>query len=277
MAKRQQQLKSSKVTQAWEYMADPLRGLTATGIEMMMQNAKHGNDARLQYAFFEVERLTPIYNVCIAKRLAGVTNRQWDIVPIETSDKAKAQAEAVKKMFAKADTRNEDGLTAAIRHLVLASFRGRSAVKPFFVDGELVLKPLQNWNFLEYAGKLYWNPTAEPIGWFTEDSVPEGVVSLPKDEVCYVIDDKPIDMPGILIYLRQLVGEEQWARFIEKQGIPQVIITAPEGTPDSTFGLWNSRAQALFEGGSGVVPYGSRVDFATEARSQDPFTSFIQH
>lgn len=42
----------------------------------------------------------------------------------------------------------------------------------------------------------------------------------------------PIDVPGLMVYLRQLVGEEQWARFVEKQGIPQVVITAPEGTPD---------------------------------------------
>lgn len=42
----------------------------------------------------------------------------------------------------------------------------------------------------------------------------------------------PIDIPGMMVYLRQLVGEEQWARFVEKQGIPQVVIEAPEGTPD---------------------------------------------
>lgn len=30
----------------------------------------------------------------------------------------------------------------------------------------------------------------------------------------------PVDIPGLMVYLRQLVGEEQWARFVEKQGIP---------------------------------------------------------
>ena len=67
-------------------------------------------------------------------------------------------------MFDKADTRNEDGLSEALRHLDMATFRGRSAVKPFFdKDGNLFFKKLQNWNFLRYDNKSYWNPTSEPV------------------------------------------------------------------------------------------------------------------
>ena len=53
-------------------------------------------------------------------------------MPVDDSSEAKAQAEEVKKMFDKADMRNDDGLTEALKHLTMASFRGRSAVKPFF-------------------------------------------------------------------------------------------------------------------------------------------------
>jgi hypothetical protein len=56
-------------------MMNPLRGLSQNMIEVMFNNARIGNDARLQYAFYEVERMTPIFNVCIEKRCAGVTNR----------------------------------------------------------------------------------------------------------------------------------------------------------------------------------------------------------
>ena len=60
-------------------------------------------------------------------------------------------------MFERCDTRNIDGLTEALRHLGLASFRGRSGIKPFFTgSGELLLKKLDNWNLLEQDGKLYW-------------------------------------------------------------------------------------------------------------------------
>jgi len=37
------------------------------------------------------------------------------------------------------------------------------------------------------------------------------------------------------------------------------------------------RAMQIFEGGSGTMPPGARVDFLTAARGQDPFTSYIQH
>jgi hypothetical protein len=103
------------------------------------------------------------------------------------------------------------------------------------------------------------------------------VIPLPKSEVCYLLDDKPIDVPGLMIYLRQLVGEEQWARFVEKQGVPQVVITAPEGTPDQNLPQWNLRALQIFEGGSGTLPFGSKVDQMTDARNQDPFTEYVRH
>ncbi len=65
----------------------------------MFYNARQGNDARLQYCYYEIEKLTPIFNVCIEKRLAGVANRQWDITTIDESPEATKQAEFVKKIF----------------------------------------------------------------------------------------------------------------------------------------------------------------------------------
>lgn len=43
-------------------------------------------------------------------------------------------------------------MTEALKHLVMSSFRGRAAVKPFVVDGKLVLKKLDNWNFMSWNG-----------------------------------------------------------------------------------------------------------------------------
>ena len=144
------------------------------------------------------------------------------------------------------DNQVEDNLTDAIRHLTLGTFRGRSAVKPFITDdGKLLFKKLDNWNFLRVNNRNYWNPKIEHTLKYDNESLTlegDGIVEIPKDEICYVIDDKPLDWIGITIYLRQLVGEETWARFIEKQGIPQVIITTPEGTPDTDLQKWNYRA-----------------------------------
>lgn len=121
-----------KVASAYSKIFNPLRFLTKPQIERMIVDWQHGSDVQLQLVFTQVETMSPIYQVCIQKRTAGVLNREWDIVPYDDSQDAKSQAEAVKKMFKEADAHNKDGLTDALKHLVMASFRGRSAVKPFF-------------------------------------------------------------------------------------------------------------------------------------------------
>lgn len=56
-----------------------------------------------------------------------------------------------------------------------------------------------------------------------------------------------------------------------------MIITAPEGTPDSALPAWTMRAQQIMNGGSGVIGPGSKVDELTAARGQDPFSEFCKH
>lgn len=267
-----------KVANVFSKLFNPLRSLTKTQIERMVNNWHHGDDVRMQMVFSEIEVQSPIYQVCINKRTAGVLNRKWDIVPVDESSQAKEQAKQVKKVFEKSDSRNEDGLTEALKWLVMAAFRGRSAIKPFFDEnGDLFFKKLNNWNVLCYNDHFYWNPSSEEVGWFDQGVEMPNVVNLPKDEICYLVDDMPIDLPGLMLYLRQLVGEEQWARFVEKCGIPQVIIGAPEGTPEQNLNQWNYRAMQIFEGGSGTLPHGAEVHLLTEARGQDPFSEYIQH
>lgn len=273
MAKTQS---TSTLANAFAKSFNPLRGLTQSGINSLIEQVKRGNDVKLQVAFHAMEMQTPIFGICLNKRLNGITNRKWDIVPIEPTDTARAQAEAIKNMFLKSDTRNLDGLTEAIRHLGIASFRGRSCVKPFIDEnGDLYFKKVQNWNTLEWNDKLYWNPTADQGISFAE-SIPDLEI-LTDDEVCWIKDERPIDIPGLQVYLRQLVGEENWARFVEKEGVPQVVITAPDGTPDNVLDVWNSRALAIFEGGSGVLPSGANINQLTAARGQDPFSAYCEH
>ena len=264
------------LTNAFAKAFNPLRGLTQSGINALIENVRRGNDVRLQVAFAAMEQVTPIFGICLNKRLNGITNRQWDIVPADDSAEAKAQADTVRRMFLKSDTRNLDGLTEAMRHLGIAAFRGRACVKPFFDDnGDLYFKKVQNWNTLEWNDKLYWNPDADQ-GISFADKLPD-LQQLTDDEVCWLKDERPIDIPGLQVYLRQLVGEENWARFVEKEGVPQVVITAPDGTPDTVLDTWNARAIALFEGGSGVLPSGAQVQQLTAARGQDPFSEYCDH
>ena len=267
-----------KVANVFSKMFNPLRSLTKTQIEQMINDGHHGDDVRMQMVFSEIESQSSIYQVCIKKRISGVLNREWDIVPIEDNERAKTQAKTIKDILLKSDRMNEDGLTDAIRHLVMAVFRGRSAIKPFFnQNGDLLFKKLNNWNVLYWNGKFYWNPSSEQVGWLDQGVPLTNVVEIPNGEICQLTDDMPIDLPGLMLYLRQLVGEEQWARFVEKSGIAQVVITAPEGTPATELDVWNFRAKQIYEGGSGTLPAGANVHLLTEARGQDPFTNYVQH
>lgn len=271
MAGNKTGVNTGKTLHAWELCMNPLRGLTKPQIDSMLQQARCGNDARLQIAFQELERNMPIFGICIEKRLAGIVNRRWRVRATSDLPEAQKQAGEIQRMLERCDMRNIDGLTEALRHLGLAAFRGRSGIKPFFTEsGELLLKKLDNWNLLEQDGRLYW---------CVERSFSVGMQGLPEvtDEVCWVKSTNPVDIPGIQIYLRQLVGEEQWARFVEKSGIAQVILTAPDGTSDSQLGPWTERAMKIFEGGSGVLPSGSSVQELTAARGQDPFSSYVRH
>ena len=265
----------TKISNAWSTMMNPLRNLTQTGIQQLIDNIKRGNDVKLQVAFKEIEQQMPIFGICLNKRLAGITSRKWDILPIDESAEAKAQAETVKKMFDKSDTLNIDGLTECLRHLGMAAFRGRSVVKPFINDNnELYFKAIENWNALEWNNKLYWNPDADQSVDLRDNNT---LQELTEDEVIWINDERPIDLPGLMIYLRQLIGEDRWSMAVEKFGIPPIVITAPEGTPDQALDVWYNRAIQIWNGGSGVLPPGARVDALTEARGQDPFSEYVNH
>ena len=265
----------AKISNAWSTMMNPLRNLTQTGIQQLIDNIKRGNDVKLQVAFKEIEQQMPIFGICLNKRLAGITSRKWDIIPIDESAEAKAQAETVKKMFDKSDTRNIDGLTECLRHLGMAAFRGRSVVKPFINDdNELYFKNIENWNALTYNNRLYWNPDADQGVDLRDNNT---LQELTEDEVIWISEERPIDLPGLMIYLRQLIGEDRWSMAVEKFGIPPVVITAPDGTPDQALDVWYNRAIQIWNGGSGVLPPGAKVDTLSEARGQDPFSEYVNH
>ena len=45
----------TKISNAWSTMMNPLRNLTQTGIQQLIDNVKRGNDVKLQVAFKEIE------------------------------------------------------------------------------------------------------------------------------------------------------------------------------------------------------------------------------
>lgn len=278
--KKTQRSEIAKVTNLWTKLLSPLQFLTKTNIRTMLEESKCGNDSRLQVAFYSLERQMPIYGIVIQRRLAGIRERRWKITPLyPDSQRSVEQAEAVQEMFKECDARNQHGLTEAIAHLAMASFRGRSAVKPTIAGDDLLFYNLENWNFLEWNGSIYFVPDSEKMLFLPglTSEMPDGVSKIPPHEVAWVKEERPIDIPGIEIYLRQTIGEDAWSRATERYGLAQVIITAPDGTPDSALPMWAERALRVLEGGSGVLPPGANVNQLTDARGQDPFSKYIEH
>lgn len=192
---------------------------------------------------------------------------------MDRNDEETPITEKVQDIMKECDENQQfDSIGAAIEHLMLYSFRGRSVIKPFYNDDGLVVKRLNNWNVMLRNQRFYWNPESSL---YVADL--NQLAQIPQDEIVFCTTERPIDLPGMLIYLRQTVGETRWSQFVEREGIPQVLITAPEGTPDSALPIWTKRAQQIMNGGSGVLPPGSKVDQLTAARGQDPFSEFCRH
>jgi hypothetical protein len=255
---------------------NPLKYLTNNDIDSMMSQAKTGNDIRLQLAYSEMEKVTPIFGICIERRISEILNRGWKIVPLIKNDNTSDTVEQIDRLtylLNKSDLQSETGLTDAIRHLGLYAFRGRSVVKPFIEGDNLEFVCLNNTNVVKSIdGKYYWTNDA---GVILDDF--NNLKEIPTNEIIAITSNSPIDYPGLLVYLRQAIGELQWARFIEKQGIPQVVITAPDGTTDGQFAEFTQRAQAIYEGGSGTLPFGTDLNVLDSARGQDPFSEFLRH
>lgn len=86
---------AKRVVDIWTREINPLRNLTAYQIERLLDNARLGDDIKLQLAYYEIERSTPIFSVCISKRLSGMQGRQWSITTLDDSAEAKAQQKQI--------------------------------------------------------------------------------------------------------------------------------------------------------------------------------------
>lgn len=200
-----------KIVDIWQKCVNPLQGLTQRQIEQMLNFARAGNDVILQQCYSLIEQSMPIFGICIDKRQSQIMDLDWKI-----EGENETAVKRVEEVFKRNQEEEEfDSVEDAIEHLSLYSFRGRSCVKPFFKEGKLTLKKLNNWNILLAPNnRFYFNPSSLPALEFSQ------LQEVPSSEIAFCTSDRPIDLPGMLIYLRQLVGETKWAQFVERQGIP---------------------------------------------------------
>ena len=267
---------------------NPLWNMDERRAQMVFDFARSGNYAWLQYLYNEIEERDPTLLVCVTRRTSALAELDWRVVRANSKlyrnvdeNLVKEQIQCVEEAVAKVDN-----LPDALEHLALSAFRGYSVIAPIHdIGGDVKhFDLIDSWNLCyDKAGmSWYFNPSGSAfslpsnIG-LSNGYIPKELQYIPPDQICVVTRNRPIDWPALQIYLRAAVGERDWGRFLETYGLPPVIITMPEFTSKEDEDLYVAAAESVFEGRSGVVPYGSQVNYASESRGTNPFTEFIEH
>lgn len=262
---------------------DPLYGMTADRAQQIFNQARSGNYAQLQFLYNEIERTDPTLLVCVSRRSAALSELDWKVVQSSERLNRNADQVLVKEQveFLETAVARIENFPDAVEHLALSAFRGYSHVSPIYRDDKRRdvkrLDLLDSWNFCydRVHRRWKWNPDAS--GYADPSMDDNNLKPIPKGELVSVVNKNAIDWPALMIFLRTSVGERDWARFLETYGIPPVILTMPQFTSEQEQRVFEEAAEAVYEGGNGVVPYGTNVSYASESRGTNPFTEFLEH
>ena len=276
--KKKDELYEKDSVASWLELQNPLKGLTVNKTVQIFDYARAGSYADLQWLYREIESADPILLTVSERRASSLLSRDWDVKAYESSKVrgfdeklADDQKAFLKLAYAQAERGN---LTEAMEHLSTAFFRGYAHARPLFsadmqgIDGFDIL---DNWNFCRdmQDGSWYWNPSAQSTPNLSE------VKQIPAGELVSVVRTKHVDYPAMEIYIRRALGDRKYGIFLERYGIPPVIIIMPQDGDKSRETEYRDAAEMVAKGGSGALPFGSEVNYATEARGADPFNAFL--
>ena len=254
---------------AWLERQNPLTRLSMRTAQQIYDTARNGNYARLQYIYAEIEKTDPTLLICVERRLSALGGLGWRVITTDDTPLAKAQKERLQDLL-----ENAENLSAAIEHLGLAFFRGHSFAAPYMKDGRLAfeLPPSWEFNFDPFDRQWYHNPLVREGDVGGADQTP-----FDPDECLHLERVRAIDYPALAIFLRHDVAEDQWGRFLERYGIPPVILEMPPMTSAGDADRFAEAARNIYEALCGAVPNGTHINTLAEARGTDPFSAFIEH
>ena len=272
--------RADRAANAWLEGYNPLRGLTLRRAQMIFDAARRGNDVRLQWIYENIEQSDPTLMICAERRASALVDLDWTVRPKAAGrtrgfDEALAAEQTAFLEHAYGDA-EENNLFPAIEHLSKAFFRGHAHARPLWSPDGLTLRgfePLNAWNLCRdlLTDRWHWNPSASETLDFAS------LQAIPPRELVTLVRPRHIDYPAMAIYLRNGLGEREWGRFLERYGIPPVIITMPDTIDPSQVDAFCARAVDLNNGASGALPSGSTVTYAQEARGVNPFKEFLEH
>ena len=270
---------------------NPLWNIDERKAQMIYDWARSGNFAQVQYLYNEIEDKDPTLGVCVTRRTSAVAELDWRVVRSDQRLNRNVDKKLIEEQIDCVETAiaKIDNMPDALEHLALSAFRGFSAIAPVHeISGDLKhFDLLDGWNLcFDRKGQSWlWNPsatsfylpTAYTLASANDQKMYNTLTRIPREDICVVTRKREIDWPAMQIFLRLAIGERDWGRFLETYGLPPVIITMPEFTSKEDQEAYVKAAESVFEGRSGVVPYGSNISFASESRGTNPFTEFIEH
>jgi len=274
------QSKEAKEAAAWIEGTNPLRGMTVARAQALFDAARNGDTVHLQWLYHEMEAVDPTLLVCAERRSGAMVTPDWTILKRQMSrvrgyDEALAdeQVAMLSAEYGRADAAN---LTLALEKLSEAFFRGFAHVAPLYTAdgmGLVGFDILDNWNFKRDipSGRWLWDPRGVAY------SSADGLTPIPSAELCSVVRSRHIDYPALTIFLRVAVGEKLWGQFVERYGIPPVTIIMPPNIEEAKESLYLAAAEKVAQGGTGALPHGASVSYATAARGTDPFSLYLDH
>ena len=254
--------------QAWIERTNPLTRLSLRAAQGIYDTARGGGYTRLQYIYAEIEKTDPTLFTCVDRRLSALSALGWRVVANVEGAEAEAQKKKLEEMLDGAV-----GLSAAIEHMGLAFFRGYSFCEPYMRDGRLAFNCPPSWEFNRSPDGTWWHNPLVLEG----DAGGEGQTAFDPEAVIHVERVRAVDYPALALYLRHEVAEDEWGRFLERYGIPPVILEMPPLAQPGDADRFAQAAQQVYEALCGAVPNGTKVNTLAEARGADPFSAFIEH
>lgn len=257
----------------WLDTVNPIRGLSISSAKNIFDTARRNGSALLQKIYAEIEDCDPTLMTCVDRRAAAISGIGWQVnarASARDQGLADAQRQAVDEFMS-----GIGNLEEAIEHLDLAFFRGFSHCQPVWeADGTVkTIRCLDSWNFLRdpHEDAWYFNPEA------TTD-ISRCELIRPEARLITLTHRRPIDWPGLVIYIRKSLGEQDWGRYVERYGLPNFIATMHQGATDEQRSDYLKTAKAVRDGQPAALPAGGTVtSIGGDSRGQDPFSVFIEH
>ena len=260
---------------------NPLWNISSRQAQMIYDFARSGNFAQLEYLYNEIENSSPVFSVCVTRRCGALSELGWKVVRSDERLNRNADAGLVKEQIECLETAiaKIDNLPEALEHFALSAFRGFSVASVWRGADNMPqhIECLDHWNICldKKNNRWLWNPGA--VSFVNPTMSSQGMTVIPPEDSIAIKRKREIDWPAMKIFLRESVGERDWGRFLETYGLPPVILTMPDNTNMQDMQAYVEAAASVFEGRSGVVPFGTEVNFASESRGVNPFTEFVDH